>query len=102
MDNYSGQPYTNGKSIAALVLGVVSLIIPLLGALVGIAAFSFAGVALREIRYRGGDGRGMAIAGLVCGIVATVLYGLLGLVLYLIGTYSDPAPVNPEPSFINV
>lgn len=97
MNEYRNPPPLSGKAVAALVLGIFSLIIPLLGAFIGVVALSFAGVALREIRYRGVQGQGLAIAGLVCGIVALVIYGVLGAMLYFIGTYSDPVYVDPDP-----
>lgn len=101
MNGYGNPPPLNGKSVAALVLGILSLLIPLLGAFVGIAAFSFAGVALREIKYRGGTGRGLAVAGLVCGILAAVIYAVLGAILVIASTfYSDPVSVDPDPFLV--
>ncbi|MFC4601034.1 DUF4190 domain-containing protein [Cohnella hongkongensis] len=76
-------PKTNGKSIAALVLGILAVSVPYIGFLIGIVAIVFASLALKEIRQTHEQGRGMAIAGLVCGIVGTAIYAFL-LLLFLL------------------
>jgi len=70
----AGLPTTSGKAIAALVLGLVGLILAPVGAL----AVGFALLARDDIRLSGGmrAGHGMAIAGLVLGIVDLVGWGL--------------------------
>jgi uncharacterized protein YacL len=68
---------TNGKSIAALVLGILAIVVPYIGLIFGIIAIVFAKMSLTEIKQRNEQGRGMAIAGLVCGIAGTVVYFLL-------------------------
>ncbi|MNI69402.1 hypothetical protein D3C73_1251440 [compost metagenome] len=70
-------PRTNGKSIAALVLGILSVVTPYIGLLFGIIAIVLASLSLKEIRRNYEGGRGLAIAGLVCGIVGTIIYALL-------------------------
>ncbi|OAX50764.1 DUF4190 domain-containing protein [Paenibacillus sp. AD87] len=70
-------PKTNSKSIAALVLGILSVIIPYLGFLIGIVAIVFASISLKEIKLRMEQGRGLAIAGLVCGIIGTAIYAII-------------------------
>jgi hypothetical protein len=74
-------PRTNGKSIAALVLGILAVVLPYIGSLIGIIAIIFASISLKEIKRNQEQGRGMAIAGLVCGIVGTAIYALLILFL---------------------
>lgn len=74
---------TNGKSIAALVLGILAVITPYLGFLLGIIAIIFASISLKEIKRKNEQGRGLAIAGLVCGIVGTVLYAIIIVVIIL-------------------
>lgn len=73
---------TNGKSIAALVLGILSIVVPYLGFLIGIVAIILSTMSLKEIRNRYEQGKGMAIAGLVCGIVGTIIYAIL--ILFII------------------
>ena len=88
------QAKTSGKAIASLVLGIISLItLPLGGILFlgiigffsGIVAIVFASLSFKEIKRVQVRGRGMAIAGLVCGIVATALNVLAFVVSFIIG-----------------
>lgn len=76
-------PKTNGKSIAALVLGILAVVIPYIGLIIGIIAIIFANISLKEIKKTGDQGRGMAIAGLVCGIVGTAIYAIILLILII-------------------
>ncbi|AIQ47473.1 hypothetical protein R70723_17470 [Paenibacillus sp. FSL R7-0273] len=75
---------TNGKSIASLVLGILSIVTPYIGLLFGIVAIILSALSLKEIRNRYEGGRGLAIAGLVCGIVGTIIYALLIIFLLLV------------------
>ncbi|QJD86108.1 DUF4190 domain-containing protein [Cohnella herbarum] len=68
---------TNGKSIAALVLGILAIVLPYIGFIVGIIAIIFASLSLKEIKRTQEQGRGLAIAGLVCGIVGTAVYAVI-------------------------
>ncbi|WP_408894199.1 DUF4190 domain-containing protein [Paenibacillus taichungensis] len=77
-------PKTNSKSIAALVLGILSIMIPYLGFLIGIVAIVFASISLKEIRLRMEQGKGLAIAGLVCGIIGTAIYAIILLFLLVV------------------
>lgn len=76
-------PKTNSKSIVSLVLGILSVTIPYVGIVIGIVAIIFASLAFKEIRVRMEQGRGLAIAGLVCGIIGTAMYVLLILLVLL-------------------
>lgn len=67
-----------GKGVAALVLGIVGVLLPFLSApAIGLALFAMDDVRAGDGRV---SGRGMAIAGLVLGIVSLTLWSL-GLVL---------------------
>ncbi|MFD1175188.1 DUF4190 domain-containing protein [Paenibacillus puldeungensis] len=70
-------PKTNGKSIASLVLGILSIMLPYIGFILGIVAIVFSTISFKELKKSNDQGKGMSIAGLVCGIVGTVLYGLI-------------------------
>lgn len=84
-------PSTNNKAIAALVLGILAIVVPFAGMIIGVVAIVFAGLALKELKYFGGQGRGLAFAGLICGIIGTVLYSLVLAVIYIIAIiYADP------------
>ena len=67
----------NGKATLALVCGLVGLIIPL----VGIVGIVLGVIARGEIKRTGQAGDGMAIAGIVCGIL-----GLIGGVAFFAAT----------------
>jgi len=73
---------TSGLAIASMVCGILSLVffwVPVFGFLLGIIAIIFGAVAIRQIgREPNLGGRGMAIAGLVCGIV-----GVAGWVIFI-------------------
>jgi hypothetical protein len=83
--NSNEKPLTNFFAIGAFVDGIVSLItpIPILAILLAVLGIVLGAVAIKQIRdnpkkYKG---KGLAIAGLVCGIVTLVLLiALLALV----------------------
>ncbi len=68
----------NGKAIAALVLGISSLaallMLPGLGIVIGILGIIFGILALKELKTRRQAGQGMAIAGLICGGLGTLIH----------------------------
>lgn len=74
----------NGKSIAGFVLGILSIVVPYIGLLFGIIAIILCTLSLKEIRLRYEQGRGLAIAGLVCGIVGTLIYAILIFFLLIV------------------
>lgn len=73
-----GVQAAEGKGVASLVLGIVGLLIPPLAP----PAVGLALMGMDDVRASGGriGGRGIAIAGLVLGIVSFVLWGV-GLLL---------------------
>jgi hypothetical protein len=81
---YGGMPYartgrgTNSLAIAALCCGIGQV---LAGPLAGIPAVILGFMALGQIRQTGEDGRGMAITGLVLGIVGLALTVLVILLV---------------------
>jgi hypothetical protein len=77
------QQETNGKAIAALVLGILSLIIPYIGLILGIIGLVLASSSLKEIAVTGQGGRGLAIAGRVTSIIGVALYGILLIIIIL-------------------
>jgi hypothetical protein len=72
---------TSGMAVASLVLGICALVlfwIPWLGFLLGILAIIFGGLALSQIRKEPSlGGQGMAVAGLVCGIIGIAIWLIL-------------------------
>ena len=103
--HYGGQPYGapqyasphqqqgNGPAVTGLVLGILGVIfafVPFLGVVLGVglgvlaAIFGAVGLSRAKDPYRGG--KGMAIAGLVLGIIAIVLSLLQGALLGAVGS----------------
>ncbi|MDI4648892.1 DUF4190 domain-containing protein [Cohnella hashimotonis] len=74
---------SNSKSIAALILGIGSIVIPFIGFFLGVVGIIVSAISLKEIRVRGEQGSGMAVAGLVCSIVGTVLYFVIILLIII-------------------
>ncbi len=75
------QPRTgNGKAVAALVFGILSIVFFWLSILDGvfvILALIFGILGLSESQRQGGNGRGLAVAGLICmgiGAAAAILW----------------------------
>lgn len=82
--HYQPTPQSSGKAVASMVLGILSIIIPWLGFILGIIAIVLANKAFKEISNYQLGGRGMAVAGLTTGIIGTAIYGLL-IILLIIG-----------------
>lgn len=78
-------PASNGPAIAALVVGILALVFALLpftfflGVVCGLAAAVLAAAGLRRASRPGVPGRGMAVAGLVTGLLGLVI-GVLWVV----------------------
>ena len=73
---HGGQSY-QGFAITSMVLGIVGVFTFCVGILFGIIAVIFGGVALNGMaRSRNNEGKGMAIAGLVLGIIECAGWGL--------------------------
>lgn len=71
---YQAPPKNNGMAIAALVCGIVGLLV--FAVVLGPLAFIFGLVALNQIKGSGGlqKGRGMAIAGIVLGPIDIIAW----------------------------
>jgi hypothetical protein len=81
------QPRTgNGKAIAALVLGIASIVLcwlTILDAIPIVLAIVFGVLARNEARRKpNGDGKGMAVAGIACAVIGAVLATVLTVVVY--------------------
>jgi len=70
--NYFLKPPTSGKAIASLVLGIASIPIWPIGWILGPLGFIFGINSKKEIRSGRGSGEGLAMAGMVTGIIGTV------------------------------
>ena len=78
-------PGTNGKAIAALVTGLVS--VTLCGCFIpSIAALILGFIALRETKRTGQEGHGMALAGVILGAI-TLIAGVFVVII----AFNDPS-----------
>lgn len=72
-----GQPQSNGFGIAALVLGILSIPAAFLagvpGIVLGLLALVFGILGLRKVRAGRANNRGMAITGLITGILGLLM-----------------------------
>ncbi|MEU6096175.1 DUF4190 domain-containing protein [Streptomyces sp. NPDC047079] len=79
---------SNGMGTAGLVLGVIGLVCSLtfflwiFGVILGILAIIFGAIGRGKAKRGEATNKGAATAGLVCGILATVVLPLLGIVLF--------------------
>ncbi|MEO8888500.1 MAG: DUF4190 domain-containing protein [Jatrophihabitantaceae bacterium] len=76
----------NGKAIAALVLGLASILfcwLSFFDVVLVVLAVVFGFIALGEAKRRpGNEGKGLAIAGLACALVGAILATVLTIVIY--------------------
>jgi hypothetical protein len=73
---YQAPPRTNGKAMWAMITGIVSIVFCYLGVLIGPVAIVLSVQGKKDITRSNGTqtGEGMATAGLVTGIVGTVIW----------------------------
>ncbi|MNJ36468.1 DUF4190 domain-containing protein [Paenibacillus bouchesdurhonensis] len=90
----SGEPNTNSKSITALVLGILAIAIPYIGFFIGIVAIIIAALSFKEIKITNEKGHGLSVAGMVCGIIGTVIYGLIFLFFIVVIIIAASSPDN--------
>lgn len=81
------QQKTSGMAIAGMVLGIITLVgwwIPIGSVVIGALAVALSGVGMAQTSNpaSGFTGRGLAITGLVCGII-----GLVPSVIFMIGFF---------------
>lgn len=74
---------TNSSSIVTLTLGILSILIPFLGLILGIIGLFVYRKARKEMALTGEGGKGLAISGLICSIVG-ILTQLLMVVAYIL------------------
>jgi hypothetical protein len=67
----------SGVCVAAMVLGITGLVLGFLWVIVPILAIIFAGVGLNQTKDGLRAGRGMAVTGLVTGLVGLLWWGIL-------------------------
>jgi hypothetical protein len=81
-------PPSNGMGTAAGVVGIIAIIlifipyVDFLGVLLGLLAIIFGAVGIGRANRMGGHGKGMAVTGLVLGIISVALFVLLLIVVF--------------------
>ncbi|GAB3056563.1 DUF4190 domain-containing protein [Virgibacillus ainsalahensis] len=75
---------TNSNSIISLTLGILSILIPFIGLVLGIIGVIVSRKATKEIGKTNEAGKGLAISGLICSMAGTILQTLvvLGYIAY--------------------
>jgi hypothetical protein len=76
---------TNPLAVAALCCGIAQFVLLIGNILAAIPAIILGAIALKQIRLRGERGRGMAIAGLILGILGVVFFLLVIVVIIAVG-----------------
>jgi hypothetical protein len=80
------QPRTgNGKAVAGLVLGILSIVLfwfTFFDAIFVILGLIFSIIAMGETKASGTGGRGLAVSGLVCSIIGAVLATVFTIVVF--------------------
>ena len=93
-------PSNDGKAIASLVLGILSLV-GCFGALAGVPAIILGFMSRRDIAKSGGTmgGDGLALGGIITGILSTLLS--IGLVIFYVAIFAavaaTPSTYTPPP-----
>lgn len=85
---YYGPPMmrqqNSGMAVAGMMLGICSLVLfwaSLLGPLLAVMGIIFSSLGMSQTSRPGFTGRGMAIAGLVCSLIAAAFWVLLALLV---------------------
>ncbi|WP_422122320.1 DUF4190 domain-containing protein [Planococcus sp. X10-3] len=75
---------TNSKAVITLTLGILSILVPFLGLILGIIGIVVYYKAKNEIALTGEGGQGYAVSGLICSIVGLTLQiiMLLGIIAF--------------------
>ncbi|WML56468.1 DUF4190 domain-containing protein [Neobacillus sp. PS2-9] len=78
---------SNGKAIASLILGILSIITVILpGVILGIIGLILGIIGLKEINGFTQQGRKMAVAGIICsgiGISFSILVPVIGYLVFM-------------------
>ncbi len=79
---------TNSNSIISLINGILSILIPFLGLILGIIGILFSRKAVKQIEKINEGGRGLAISCLICSVVGIIIqfFCVLGIILYNLTT----------------
>lgn len=86
---------TNSDSVIALILGIISIIIPVIGFITAIVSIIFSMKAFKIIKQTGEPGKGLSITGLVCSILSILGHLVIGgfLILMIIGIMAESGSI---------
>ncbi|MFV2046116.1 DUF4190 domain-containing protein [Metabacillus litoralis] len=75
---------TSSHSVISLSIGILSILLPFLGLVLGVIGIVIARKALKEIEKTGYIGGGLATSGLICSSVGFIiqLFGVLGIISF--------------------
>ncbi|PYZ97664.1 hypothetical protein CR205_03465 [Alteribacter lacisalsi] len=80
---------TNPKATAAMIFGLISIVLfllPFVSIVLAIAAIVVGVMALRDMRTSGEKGRTYAMTGIITGVIGLVIPAALGILAYLFFT----------------
>ncbi|WP_043932775.1 DUF4190 domain-containing protein [Bacillus sp. EB01] len=76
--------HINSNSVISLTVGILSILLPIIGLVLGVIEVVTSRKAVKEIERTVDGGRGLATAGLICSSVGIIiqLFGVLGMIAY--------------------
>ncbi|MFD6443343.1 DUF4190 domain-containing protein [Peribacillus sp. NPDC060186] len=74
---------SNSKAIVSLIMGVLSVLIPFIGIILGILGLIFASKSKQEMAKSGESGKGLLTAGKVCSIIGIIL-NVIMIIIFLV------------------
>lgn len=75
---------SNNKALTSLILGVLAILIPIIGIVLGILGLIFASNSKKEMLQSGDSGMNLALTGKVCSIIGIIINSILILILLVI------------------
>jgi len=83
-------PRTSGLAITSMICGILGIVIPYLGFILAVLAIVFGAIAIHQTGSQPNlGGRGMAIAGLVLGILAIAMWVIIISLVAAFGVATD-------------
>ncbi|MBU8906152.1 DUF4190 domain-containing protein [Desertibacillus haloalkaliphilus] len=80
---------TNSKAVTSITFGILSLVIPYAGLIIGIVGLIVARKSVKEIQMKNEGGKGLSVAGMVFSIVGICIHALLiTLLIMYFATFS--------------
>ncbi|MBK3496467.1 DUF4190 domain-containing protein [Viridibacillus sp. YIM B01967] len=75
---------TNSNSVISLTLGVLSILIPYIGLILGVIGVVFSRKATKEILKTNQGGGGLATSGLICSVVGIIIqiFAVMGIIAF--------------------